>query len=860
MAMVVAMMLTAAIATGGGPAVAAADAHACGPLPESVDIVISFELSGYREEDPDHSHRKFDWNQSVQVEGTLYQQYGDGVYNVAYPGSKVKASGSLSHSWSEVYKKTDIIGEGGAKGGELSSESTLRLVVKDDSGTCRFFVSYQPLFDGVQFKSHYSNKAPQESISGEGFGSFVVHGELNANWTGQAGASGTIPLGTTTLVVGDDELNGPSGTSLSVEVALGERPLTPSAELVVEHLDVPSLEDWVEVPPSGTFEGNVVRLTALVGNPSTAATAEVTIRDASRDMLIAGPVHVAAEAGENEYQWELATEGLTWDDGERADDLDLRLEVKMYGMASRDQAMLAVNPRPVVLVHGWNSNAAGWDGYAKLLQTRDPDWEVHAVGDGRFEGTMQTGSIANPLDRGSGLVANAGQLGTYVEDLRDELDAQRVDLVAHSMGGLISRYYVAMLMAHTNGTPVATRLLMLGTPNLGSPCASIIPHSSAFDLDPAVIAQFNAVVSATYGVQLAILAGDAWPTTCHVAGEGDMVVQVESAFALPYVTDRRRTGTDHVSMTRSVTDAEDYVLPRLTRSAAGDTGRVAALSDASVIQANASAGAFAPIVVASGIAEIDSLGSVEIPITVDALDRIGATVAAIPGITAELVPPALVAAAVTTTTDDKRTFASTDAVESPVVGNWTLRLTSNASERASVAYAVAGYATAAPTLAVEASGDGLVTTVTGVAAGSIATVEAVIVDAHGRSTVLPATVGGAGRHTVVVPTSADGATVVVTARGEGWQRVVRAPVVDGKTFPVQDRRFPDPIALVTSPEPIEPDQPSADATTPNATTDDRGDGLPVVLIAIVLLAAGVAGGGVLVLRRRWIAATRQPRP
>jgi hypothetical protein len=57
--------------------------------------------------------------------------------------------------------------------------------------------------------------------------------------------------------------------------------------------------------------------------------------------------------------------------------------------------------------------------------------------------------------------------------VRENLDAQHVDIVAHSMGGLISREYVQNQPDPPPGDsrPVVDHLVMLGTPNKGSNCA-----------------------------------------------------------------------------------------------------------------------------------------------------------------------------------------------------------------------------------------------------------------------------------------------------------------------------------------------------------------------------------------------------
>ena len=55
------------------------------------------------------------------------------------------------------------------------------------------------------------------------------------------------------------------------------------------------------------------------------------------------------------------------------------------------------------------------------------------------------------------------------------MGAQMVDLVAHSMGGLVARVYIAQVMDERD----VAQLIMLGTPNGGSPCARL-PVSLGF--------------------------------------------------------------------------------------------------------------------------------------------------------------------------------------------------------------------------------------------------------------------------------------------------------------------------------------------------------------------------------------------
>jgi pimeloyl-ACP methyl ester carboxylesterase len=130
-----------------------------------------------------------------------------------------------------------------------------------------------------------------------------------------------------------------------------------------------------------------------------------------------------------------------------------------------------VSPRPVVLVHGFGSDYTTWldylgpSGFLALTGLKG-----FAVGDGQVAGTMHTGSLLNPTSRTNTIAGNAAALGDYIANVKAVTGAEQVDLVVHSMGGLISRYYIDRIMAERD----IAQLIMLGTPNGGSNCAVML--------------------------------------------------------------------------------------------------------------------------------------------------------------------------------------------------------------------------------------------------------------------------------------------------------------------------------------------------------------------------------------------------
>ena len=69
-----------------------------------------------------------------------------------------------------------------------------------------------------------------------------------------------------------------------------------------------------------------------------------------------------------------------------------------------------------------------------------------------------------------GIIKNASDLKTVLEQVGLLAGhGKTLDVVAHSMGGLISRYFIEQL----GGNNVINNLVMLGTPNAGSPWATV---------------------------------------------------------------------------------------------------------------------------------------------------------------------------------------------------------------------------------------------------------------------------------------------------------------------------------------------------------------------------------------------------
>ncbi|WP_244900465.1 esterase/lipase family protein [Streptomyces nanshensis] len=95
------------------------------------------------------------------------------------------------------------------------------------------------------------------------------------------------------------------------------------------------------------------------------------------------------------------------------------------------------HPRPVVLVHGTGGNAVdNWLGLAPYLKERG--YCVFSLDYGKYNGI--------PLLYGLGPIEDsAGELDTFVDKVLDATGKDKVDIVGHSQGGMMPRYYMKFL-------------------------------------------------------------------------------------------------------------------------------------------------------------------------------------------------------------------------------------------------------------------------------------------------------------------------------------------------------------------------------------------------------------------------------
>lgn len=115
-------------------------------------------------------------------------------------------------------------------------------------------------------------------------------------------------------------------------------------------------------------------------------------------------------------------------------------------------------PRPIIVVHGYAMNRAGF----LLLAHRLSQAGLGPVFGFEYWTLGRTAAAAR-------------QLGWFIDEVRAATGATEVDVIGHSMGGVVARYYVAL----TGGDDHVKTLVTLGSPHGGTDVSSFgIGHAS----------------------------------------------------------------------------------------------------------------------------------------------------------------------------------------------------------------------------------------------------------------------------------------------------------------------------------------------------------------------------------------------
>ena len=109
-------------------------------------------------------------------------------------------------------------------------------------------------------------------------------------------------------------------------------------------------------------------------------------------------------------------------------------------------------PRPIIVLHGYAMNRANFVPLACRLAR---------AGLGPIVG-FEYWTLGRTA-------AAARQLGWFVDQVRAETGAAQVDVIGHSMGGVVGRYYVAL----GGGDGAVANLVTIGSPHTGTDVSRI---------------------------------------------------------------------------------------------------------------------------------------------------------------------------------------------------------------------------------------------------------------------------------------------------------------------------------------------------------------------------------------------------
>jgi predicted alpha/beta hydrolase family esterase len=156
-------------------------------------------------------------------------------------------------------------------------------------------------------------------------------------------------------------------------------------------------------------------------------------------------------------------------------DESLKLIERTYGQSNENNtnANTAVNSTklPVLLIHGYMEDAIVWNKWIDLLK-KDGISAVYPI------------TFKQSDDKCGSAAEHAKELSNIIGQIKKETGQNKVNIVGHSKGGLDARVYLA------NNTQDVANLIMIGTPNAGSPLAqsSEICTPAVYDLRPGAAA------------------------------------------------------------------------------------------------------------------------------------------------------------------------------------------------------------------------------------------------------------------------------------------------------------------------------------------------------------------------------------
>jgi uncharacterized alpha/beta hydrolase family protein len=214
--------------------------------------------------------------------------------------------------------------------------------------------------------------------------------------------------------------------------------------------------------------------------------------------------------------------------------LGLFVSLPTYGQNQSEGQQLQQTeerPLPVLLVHGYAEDAAVWKKWEDMLRK-----------DGiRFF----TVTFKDSDDKCGSAKQHAIELEKMVQNIKEQSGAQKLNIVGYSKGGLDARVFLDITDAKD-----VSNLIMIGTPNAGSPVAEIndICAPAVYDLRPGANAT-KAVINPN--TKYYTIAGDWMPLmqgNLMIPGNDDGLVSVESVESQQYFQHLGRTEHGHAEL------------------------------------------------------------------------------------------------------------------------------------------------------------------------------------------------------------------------------------------------------------------------------------------------------------------------
>lgn len=205
----------------------------------------------------------------------------------------------------------------------------------------------------------------------------------------------------------------------------------------------------------------------------------------------------------------------------------------IYGQnqSERQQQQTEEKPLPVLLVHGYAEDAAIWKKWEDML---------------RKDGIQFfTVTFKDSDDKCGSAKQHAIELEKMVQDIKEQSGAQKINIVGYSKGGLDARVFLDI-----TDTKDVANLIMIGTPNAGSPVAE-----TNYACAPAVY-DLRLGANATKAVinpntKYYTIAGNWMPLTqgnLMIPGNDDGLVPVESVESQQYFQSLGRTEHGHAEL------------------------------------------------------------------------------------------------------------------------------------------------------------------------------------------------------------------------------------------------------------------------------------------------------------------------